>query len=121
MEDDVLSGASEDYQNVDESIVGTLQDGRTIVRSKDCTVIRDNILTYYIQINFTRLNIIDAILDLQVRSTTPPSNIASLTQKKITRHATLGHPVVGLTVFGVPSGITGTGTTVCTECVAIGW
>lgn len=113
--------SSEDYQKVDESIVGTLQDGRTIVRSKDCTVIRDNILTYHVQINFTLLNTIDAILDLQVRSTTPASNIASITQKKITRHATLGHPVVGFTVYDVPRGITATGTTVCTECVAIGW
>lgn len=113
--------SSEDYQKELESIVGTLRDGRTIVRSKECAVVRGGILTWYVSIGFQKLNTIDAILDLQVRSTDPASNIASIAQKSITRHATGGYPVVGFTVFDIPAGITATGTTLCTECVAIGW
>lgn len=113
--------SSENYKNEPESIVGTIKDGRTIVRSKKCQIFRDNILTYYVTIEFKHLNVIDCILDLQVRSISPASNIASIQGKTITRHATGGHPVVGFTVYAIPAGITHTGTTVCTECVAIGW
>ena len=113
--------SSEDYQNETESIVGTLKDGRTMVRSNSADIFRDNIRTYYVTINFTKLNTIDAILDLQVRSTVPASNIASIQGKSITRDTVNGHPVVGFTVFDVPSGITATGATCTTECVAIGW
>lgn len=113
--------SSEDYQKVDESSVGTLKDGRTIVRSKSSDIFRDNILTYYVTIEFKHLSVIDAILDLQVRSTDPALNIASITQKEITRHTVHGHPIIGFTVYDVPSGITHTGTTVRTEAVAISW
>jgi len=113
--------SSEDYQKDLESIVATLQDGQTIVRSKKCQIFRDNILTYYVTIDFKKLNTICAILDLQVRSTSPASNIASIQGKTISHHAVQGHPVVGFTVYGVPSGITAGGVTICTEAVAIGW
>jgi len=101
--------------------VGSLKDGRTIIRSNQTQVIRGGILTWYFQLNFSHASVIDAVLDLQVRSTTPGTNVSNLTQKVITRHATLGHPVLGTTLYGIPQGMTVVGFTCVVEAVALCW
>ena len=111
--------SSEDYQKDYESIVGTLRDGRTIVRAKEDFIVFTP--PHYCQISVTKLNRIDAILDINIRGVSPKAIIYGICDKTITRHATGGYPVVGFTVGYIANGITATGTTVTPEIVVLGW
>lgn len=119
--------SSLDYQRETDSIVGVLQDGRTIFRSKDTRIIQwasPVIPPFHVQVNFPKTNIIDAILDINIRTVSPEACVYGICQKKITRHTSAGYPVVGFTVTGITylsSGITATGVTVTSEVVVIGW
>lgn len=109
--------SSEDYQNLYESIVGTLQDGRTIVRAKEDFVVFTP--PHYCRITITKLNKIDCILDINIRSVSPKATVYGICDKTISESAT--GIVVGFTVGHIPAGITATGTTITPEVVVIGW
>lgn len=112
--------SSLDYQKELEHIVGTLQDGRTMARSKKSDVFRDGILTYYFSVTFKKLRAIDAILDINILECSPKANICSHCDKTISRDSE-GSPVVSFTVCSIPAGITAGGTTITAEVVVVGW
>ena len=108
-------------------IHGTLVDGRTIAHGDVIEIVKwvkDIIPPVYLQVNIPNLNNIDCILDVNLKTLSPPACAYGICEKKITTHATGGYPVVGFTVTGmtyISSGLTATGVTVTARVVAIGW
>lgn len=108
-------------------IHGTLQDGRTVAKGQVTQIVtwaKDIIPPAYLQVNIPNLNTIDCILDINIKTVSPPACLYGICQKTIGRHATGGYPVVGFTVTGmtyIASGRTATGVTVTAEIVVLGW
>jgi len=106
---------------------GTLQDGRTIAKSQVTEIVtwHNNITPpIHLTVYFPQMNLIDAILDVNIKTVSPPACVFGICQKQIGRHVSEGYPVVGFTVVSmtyISSGLTATGVTVTAEAVVIGW
>ena len=106
---------------------GTLQDGRTIAKAQVTEIVtwEHNIAPpFALTVHFPQMNTIDCILDINIKSVSPPACVYGICQKKISRDASAGYPIIGFTVVGatyLASGLTAAGVTVCAEAVVIGW
>lgn len=109
--------SSEDY-SLSHSIVGTLRDGRTIARSMENFVVKGSSI-WYCRVAVPNLRVIDAILDINIRSVSPKATVYGICDKTVSYVGK--HPCVGFTVGHIPNGITATGTTITPEVVVVGW
>ena len=106
---------------------GTLQDARTIAKAQVIEIVQwhHNITPpIHLTAHFPHLNTIDCILDINIKTVSPPACVFGICQKEISRHTSAGYPLVGFTVTGmtyISSGLTATGVTITAECVVIGW
>lgn len=91
-----------------EDVVGTLLDGRTIVRKTKCQAVTSG--PFSVSISIPELEIIDAVLQIQINSTTPPTHAYGIHSKAISENN-----IVGFTIQEL-----GAGCTICLEVVALG-
>lgn len=110
--------SSKNYDEKASDIVGTLKDGRTIARSRENFIVTTP--PHYCQVNIPNLELIDVIVDINIRNVSPKALVYGICDKQITVH-TDGTPIVGFTVCNIATGITATGTTITAEVVAVGW
>lgn len=110
--------STKNYADETSDIVGTLKDGRILARARENFIV--TIPPHYCQVNIPNLELIDCIIDINIRNVSPKALVYGICDKQITVH-TDGTPIVGFTVANIATGITATGTTITAEVVVCGW
>lgn len=111
--------SSKPYEEEAYAIIGTLQDGRTLARSRENFIVFT--APHYCEVSIPNLRTLDCILDINIRNVSPKALVYGICDKKVSYDARTGDVVVGFTVCNIATGITATGTTITTEVVTVGF